>query len=296
MDNVSLVRTARALILFLLVFAFTGCTSRKEPPAEAKGRVNATGAFVNYFGPVPPVDKGTCYGFVIYFPSAKEPGKVLPFPFFTFDEASIKKVALGKLLAGMGDQKAYQGELAQPFPAGSRVLDVSQSGGTVSVSFSKELGTMKPDPQAERAIVNAVVLTMRQFSGVTDVTIKVDGAYTAFNKLVAEADEKAVLPLTEPRLLGVVGMKEKGAAKVEEVDAFFDRPVDIKELSLSGADGKKIDGEIYQSVFDMAGVLKTRTPLSLQAGAPIKVHWKITDKLGRSASGDDDVALEIKEH
>ncbi|QXE91979.1 GerMN domain-containing protein [Geomonas subterranea] len=295
MTQMNLARIVRGVFL-LLVVVFAGCTSRQDTPPEAKGRVNATGAFVKYFGPVPPVDKGTCYGFVIYFPSAREPGKVLPFPFFSFDEASLKKVALGKLIAGMGDQKAYQGELAQPFPAGSRILDVSQTAGTVTVDFSKELNSVKPDPQVRQAVVNAVTLTLRQFNGVTTVVIKVEGAGSPLNKLVAKADESAVLPLAAPRLLGVTGMKEKGAANIEEIDAFFDRPVDIKELSLSGADGKKIEGDIFQSVFDMAGVLKAKTPLTLQAGAPIKVHWKITDKLGRSASGDADVALEIKEH
>ncbi|MBJ6800811.1 GerMN domain-containing protein [Geomonas sp. Red259] len=280
--------------LFLLVAFFVGCTSRQEPPAEAKGRVNATAAFVKSFGPVPPVDKGTCYGFVIYFPSAKEAGKVLPFPFFTFDEASLKKVALGKLVAGMGDQKAYQGELAQPFPAGSRVLEVSETAGTVTVNFSKEVNSAKE--QQQQALVNAVVLTLRQFTGVTKVVIKVEGAENSLEKLVAKTDESAVLPLAPPRLLGVVGMKEKGAANVEEIDAFFDRPVDIKELTLSGTDGKKIEGDIFQSVFDMAGVLKSKTPLSLQEGTPVKIHWRVTDKLGRSASGDGEIPLEIRQH
>ncbi|MBU5637072.1 GerMN domain-containing protein [Geomonas sp. Red69] len=296
MANMNLARTVRCVCLLLLVTAFAGCTSRQEPPPEAKGRVNATGAFVKHFGAVPPVDKGSCYGFVIYFPSAREAGKVLPFPFFSFDEASLKKVALGKLIAGMGDQKSYQGELTQPFPVGSRVLDVSQSAGTVTVNFSKELNSIKSDPQVQQAVVNAVTLTLRQFAGVTTVVFKVEGADSSLNKLVAKADESAVLPLAAPRLLGVTGMKEKGAANVEEIDAFFDRPVDIKELTLSGADGRKIEGDIYQSVFDMAGVLKARNPQPYQPGTPLKVRWKVTDKLGRSASGDADVALEIKEH
>ena len=294
MTTDTLIRTVRIVSLILLVAFFVGCTSRQEPPAEAKGRVNATAAFVKYFGPVPPVDKGTCYGFVIYFPSSKEAGKVTPFPFFTFDEASLKKVALGKLIAGMGDQKAYQDELAQPYPVGSRVLDISQNAGTLTVNFSKEVNSIKE--QQQQAAVNAVVLTLRQFTAVTKVVITVEGAETPLEKLVAKADESAVLPLAPPRLLGVVGMKEKGGGNVEEIDAFFDRPVDIKELALSGTDGKKIEGDIYQSVFDMAGVLKTKTPLSLSQGARIKVHWQITDKLGRSASGDGEVPLEIKQH
>ena len=61
----------------------------------------ATAAYEKYFGAAPSVDKGTAYAFVIYFPSSKEPGKVVPFPFFTFDEGSIKKVAVERLLGGL---------------------------------------------------------------------------------------------------------------------------------------------------------------------------------------------------
>jgi hypothetical protein len=296
MENSNLFRLSSLAALLFLMVVFAGCNARKEPPAEAKGRVHATGAFVSQFGPVPPIDKGTCYGFVIYFPSAKEPGKVLPFPFFSFDEGSLKKVALGKLVAGKGDLPAYHGELAQPFPAGTLVLDVSQSGDTVSVNFSKELAGAQLDAKVQQSLVNAVVLTLRQFPGVSRVAIKVDGADTPLNKLTASADEKSVLPLAPPRLLGVTGMKEKGRTDIEEIDAFFDRPVDIKELTLSGADGKKIDGEIFQSVFDMAGVLKAKKPQPYTPGTTIKVHWKVVDKIGRASSGDTDVALEVKEH
>lgn len=296
MENVNLVRLIRSAVLVLLLAFVAGCNSSKQPPAQGKGRVSATDAFVKYFGPAPTADKGSCYAFVIYFPSAKEPGKVVPFPFFSFDEASLKKVALGKLIAGMGEMKSFQGELMQPFPSGSRVLDVSQSGDTVTVDFSKELAAAKLDPQAQRALVNAVTLILRQFTGVARVAIKVEGAESPLDKLTGSADASAVLPLAAPRLLGVTGMKEKGESNIEEIDAFFDRPVDIKELTLSSADGNKIEGDIYQSVFDMAGVLKAKTPKPLQAGTPIKVHWKVTDKLGRSASGDGEVPLEVKEH
>jgi germination protein M len=296
MRNLHLVRFIRSAVFIVLLALVAGCNASKEPPAEGKGRVSATGAFVKYFGSAPTADKGSCYAFVIYFPSAKEPGKVVPFPFFSFDEASLTKVALGKLIAGMGDVKSYRGELSLPFPAGTRVLDVNQSGDTVTANFSKELAAGKLDPQAQRAVANAVALTLRQFAGVGKVTIKVEGADDPVAKLAAAADEKAVLPLPPPRLLGVTGMKEKGAAGVEEVDAFFDRPVDIKELTFSGADGKKLEGEIYQSVFDMAGVLKAKNPQPFKAGTPITVHWKVIDKLGRSASGDGEVLLEVKEH
>ena len=81
--------------IFTIVFFTTlvACTRSQEPPASKQVRVSATKAFEKYFGPAPSTDKGACYAFVIYFPSAKEPGKVVPLPFFSFDESSLKKVA-----------------------------------------------------------------------------------------------------------------------------------------------------------------------------------------------------------
>jgi hypothetical protein len=87
-----------ALVGFLI---YTITFHKKEIPVEKPGKVSATPAYEKYFGAAPSVDKSTAYAFVIYFPSSKEPGKVVPFPFFTFDEGSIKKVAIERLLGGM---------------------------------------------------------------------------------------------------------------------------------------------------------------------------------------------------
>lgn len=287
-------RYLRSFILFLVVATLAACNASERKPAEAgkTGSVKATKAYVKEFGPAPAVEKGTAYAFVIYFPSAKDPGKVLPFPFFSFDEASLKKVALAKLIGGLGDLKSYQGEIAQPFPAGTRLLDLRQDGGAVTAIFSKEVSGARSD----QGLINAVVLTLKQFEGVEKVAIQVEGVPASAEKQAQKADESAVLPLGPPRLLSVTGMKEKGAATVEEVDAFFDRPVQIKELRLLGADGKPFEGEIFHSVFDMAGVLKPKDPAKFSAGLPIQVRWDVTDKVGRNSSGQTEMMLEIREH
>lgn len=287
-------RYLRSFILFLVVAVLAACNASERKPAQAEkpGSVKATKAFVKEFGPAPAVEKGTAYAFVIYFPSAKQPGKVLPFPFFSFDEASLKKVALAKLIGGLGDQKSYRGEIAQPFPAGTRLLELQESGASVTAVFSKELA----DARSDQGLINAVVLTLKQFEGVEKAALQVEGAPEGMDKQAQKADESAVLPLAPPRLLSVTGMKEKGAATVEEVDAFFDRPVQIKELRLLDADGKPFEGEIYHSVFDMAGVLKPKNPAKFSAGMPVQVRWSVTDKLGRNSSGQTEMMLEVREH
>lgn len=280
----------------LLFAAILGCTPGDKTASKGEGGVSATAEFVKHFGAAPAVDKGKAYAFVIFYPSAREPGKVMPFPFFSFDEPSLKKVALAKLVGGMGDFRSYRGEIAHPFPAGTRVLDLVQNGGTVTVTFSKEISAIAPGSAAERAAMNAVSLTLRQFEGVKGVSALVEGGKAALSGAANKADSGAVLPLGPPRLLSVTAMKEKGEDRVEEVDAFFDRPVQIEELVMSGADGKPFEGETYQSVFDMAAVLKPKDAARFTAGMPVMVRWKVVDKLGRGASGQSDLLLEVKEH
>lgn len=289
-------RYLKAALAILFVAALAACTQKDRQESGQHGSVSATKAFIKHFGAVPSVETGTAYAFVIYFPSAGEPGKVLPFPFFSFDQATLKRVALAKLIGGMGEIKAYQGELLQPFPRGTRVLDVTQANGKVTANFSKELAGAELDPASERALANAVVLTLRQFEGVSSVAIQVEGAPGGLDRQTKDADEGAIVQPAAPRLLGVTAMKDKGESEVEEVDVFFDRPVNIAELVIAGADGKPFQGDVYQSVFDMAGVLKPKDPVLFKAGLPLKVRWKVTDKLGRTASGETEVSLEVREH
>lgn len=285
-----------AMFSAMVFIALAACNRRQEVPPAAQTRVSATKAFEKYFGPAPTTDKGTCFAFAIFFSSTKEPGKVIPFPFFTFDEATLKRVAVQRLLTGMADIKSYQGEILQPFPPGTRLLDLSDKAGVVTVNFSKEVSGIAPGSVLGTALANAVALTLKQFDGVTTVKVLVEGKDSGFNKYLQAADESAVQKLCPPRLLGVTAMRERGAAKVEEVDAFFDRPVDIKSLAIASADGTPYQGVIYQSVFDMAGVLKLKEPATFTPGMPIKVTWQVTDKLGSTAEGTSVVPLEVKEH
>src|SRR3974390_3423471 len=79
------------VLAVLALSLLSACTKKQGPLPPKQARVSATKAYEKYFGPAPTTDKGTCYAFVIYFPSVKQPGKVVPFPFFTFDERSLKK-------------------------------------------------------------------------------------------------------------------------------------------------------------------------------------------------------------
>jgi germination protein M len=270
-----------------LIYALT--FQKKEIPVEKPGKVLATPAFEKYFGAAPSVDKGMAYAFVIYFPSSKTPGKVVPFPFFTFDEGSLRKVAIERLLSGM-DTGSYQGEFIL-FPAGSRLIAISDDQGTVTVNLSKEL-----DTSIGEASARALALTLGQFKGVRDVRLQVEGKENQLNAFVKNVTDSAVQQPSPPRLLSVTAMRDKGARHIEDVNAFFDRPVEIKELKLFSKDGQPFAGDLYHSVFDMAAVLKPKDPSQFRERMPIKVRWKVVDKLGRQAEGDSTWLLEVKQH
>ena len=91
------------------------------------------------------------------------------------------------------------------------------------------------------------------------------------------------------------GERQRGK-NVEEVSAYFDRPVDVQEVTMTDQQGKPFAGDMYHSVFDMAAVLKPKEPGVFKERMPIKVRWKVTDKLGRHAEGDNVWLLEVKEH
>jgi hypothetical protein len=286
----------RALFIAMMVLTVTaGCTRNREAPPAETVRISSTDAYRSWFGPPPTTDKGTCYAFVVFFPSARQPDKVIPFPFFTFDQTSLKRVAIQRLVAGLGDIKSYRGEILQPFPAGTRLLDLSEQGGILTLNFSNELQNIGNNETAKLAIADALHYTGSQFPGVKGVRIEVAGKETGWGKMV-ELPVLAIREPSPPRLLSVTAVKEKGASQIEAVNAYFDRPVEIRALQMIGADGKPFSGDIYHSVFDMAAVLKPADASRFQAGMPVKVRWDVTDKLGRHAAGESDETLEVKEH
>lgn len=283
-----------ALTLLLLLFFAVGCSKKESQPSQVT-RVSVTKAYEKYFGPAPTTDKGTCFAFVIYFPSAKNPGKVVPFPFFTFDEGSIKKVAVERLLSGM-DLPAYRGEFLLPFHSNTRLLGLTEDKGSVTLNFNKDFVNIKGDRTSEKGVLNALALTLSQFTGIREVHVSVEGKKEALTHNPLTVDESAVIEPGPPRLLEIVGLRDKGTKMIEGVHVYFDRPVDIMDLSLADQNGKQFSGKIFHSVFDMAAVLKPKDPSHFKDGMPIMVRWKVADKKGRSAEGNTVLPLEIKEH
>lgn len=288
--------------LLLFIFPVAACKKKEGPSPQNQVRVSTTKAYEKYFGPAPTTDKGTCFAFVIYFPSAKSPGKVVPFPFFTFDEESIKKVAVERLLSGM-DIPAYRGEFLQPFHPGTRLLGLTEDKRSVTLNFSKEFINLKADKTCEQGVLDALALTFSQFKGVREVRIAVEGKvgvipfpHGCLIRQPLTVDESEVMEPGPPRILEIAALKDKGAKTIEGVHVYFDRPVDVKDFSLADKNSKPFAGESFHSVFDMAAILKPKDPSLFMAGMPVKVRWKVVDKKGRGSEGETSLPLAIKEH
>ena len=250
-----------SLLTILALVILSACTKQQESAPAKPTRVSVTKAYEKYFGPAPTTDKGTCYAFVIYFPSAKEPGKVIPFPFFTFDEGSMKKVAVERLLGGM-EVSAYKDEILQPFAQGARLLELAQADGLWKVDLSRDF--LAPGVSRD-GMLHALVMTLTQFEGVRGIRVLAEGKDLDYARGPLLPDASMVLDPSPPRLLSVTAVKDKGAKNVEDVGAYFDRPVDIRELRMTGRDGKPFEGEVFHSVFDMAAVLKPKEPCRVQS-------------------------------
>ncbi len=284
--------TLLSLVVLLLGVTLAACKKKEAPSPAAPTRVSATKAYEKYFGPAPTTAKGTCYAFVIYFPSAREPGKVVPFPFITFDEGSMEKVAVERLLAGM-EVPTYRGEIAQPFAPGTRLLALDQVDALKRVDLAE--GFLAPGADLD-GMLHALVMTLAQFPEVHGVRLLQGGKDLNWARGPQKPAGEWVREPGPPRLLSVTAVKDKGAKGVEDVSAYFDRPVDIREFGMTDRDGKPFAGETFHSVFDMAAVLKPKDPGLFKERMPIKVRWKVTDKLGRQGEGESVWPLEVKEH
>ena len=276
-----------ALLVGFLVYGVT--YRKKEIPVEKPGKVTATQAYLEHFGHAPGVPKGDAFAFVLYFPLAETPGKVLPLPFFTFDRQTMRKVALERLISG-NNVGPYKGKFELPFP-GLRLLSLEEKGETVTATFSKELPTAEEKTPGVGFAV-AAAMTLYQFDGVRKVVIKSEDGRT----YAPGNDPRSVSDLPPPQLLNVVAMKEKGEKDVHEVDVFFDRPIDFQVINIGDAGGGLFKGDVYASAFDMAAVLKPKDPSLFQQGKRVKVSWKVTDKKGRISEGTQELEIEVKEH
>ncbi len=284
---------ARLSLLLLLLLTALGCERKEEVVVESPrtaGNVLASGAYLTYFGEPPTVAEGTCYALVGFFPLAEQPEKVTPFPLFMFNHENQLQVVTEQLLQ-WGEGWDMGGVAHNPFPPGTELYSLTKEEDLVRVELSPVVLT-GTDEGDKKLILAAIGHTLAQFEGVRRVMVVAGGELLPFqSERGFFPDPGAVVPPGAPRVLSVAGVWAEGAADPEEVSIFFDRPVTVDTVRVA-VDGRRLEGDYFRSVFDMAVVVHPQQAEQLHAGLPVTVAWRVGDRLGRQGEGEKTFALQ----
>jgi hypothetical protein len=277
-------------LLFLL--SLSGC-QQQETPKSAFGIVEANQAYRQYFGAPPTVNKGRGFARVGFLPLRKSPDKVRPIPLYLFVERDQLEQMLKRLISGEiilpPDSPLYQ-----PFPADLQLEVGPLEEGTLTLTL---IMRQLPSETDLAAIALSLTETSVQFDGVARVRILFNAEPLA--QMPAEGfihTPRQVLPVAPPAMIMIAGMWAKGAEALEEILIDFDRPVTVNRFQLFDAAGKKVAGETFTSVFDMAVVIHPKHPEAFRDGTVLRAEWAVTDALGRTNHGVNTLPLRRFEH
>jgi germination protein M len=287
-------RIKKSLLALIALAALlpAGC-DRVGQRAAAPGAVKANAAFLDHFGEPPVPEQGTCFARVGYFPLARDPARGRAVPLFLFRESGQLPLLLDRLLDRDWEFPPSSG-LLHPFPPGSRLLITEQAGDTITIDLHLPAAAEKMEPAA---MIGPLVETALQFEELERVFVTLAGVPLAGTPAGGfRHDPRRIAPAGPPLPLMVVGSWEEGDEDPEEILVNFDRPVTVHEIRLLDAAGREIRGDFFRAGFDMAVVVHPAEPRSVRAGMTVRVAWRVTDRLGRTGSGEQSFVLERHDH
>jgi germination protein M len=260
---------ASAAALAVLV----SCTSSPKP---MKPFVHTTKAFDAVFGELPPMTvPGPCYATVVYFPSAKTPGKYLPVPIFSTEQGKEESLAVRTVIRGI-DQEEFAKEVVFPFPKGADLLSLGYEGTFKAAALS----------QKEREIAaRSVALTVAQFGKATAVDItdaegKVD--------LIGRSGEAETADPGNPKALGLLAIREEEGKPATSLSLLFDRPVFVEEIAFFPPGGESpTPGKSYATGFGMSVEFHPDPGIFFEAKDAYRIRFKVRDGKGRTAAGEE---------
>jgi hypothetical protein len=282
----------RTLIGLAVLLALAGC---KEPgPAGTTGTVKANAAFLQHFGEPPTPEQGTCFARVGYFPLAGEPDRVRAVPLFIFREEG-QLAHLLTAFSGTAWDFPPQSGLLNPFPPDTSIKVTSQDGDSVTIDLVVP-GAAQDSPEL-RGMIAAVVETALQYEEISRVFLTVAGAPVASTPGDGfRHDPGRIAPAGLPLPLMVGGNWEPDQEDPEEIFINFDRPVTVEELRLLDGAGQELQGEYFRTGFDMTVVFMPAAKRIFREGITVRVAWRVSDRLNRTASGETDFILKRFDH
>lgn len=274
-------------VMFALLLVSPGCQQEEAPPVRA-GLVTATEAYLESFGTPPQGKSGRAYAAVVYLPTKEMPGKLLAFPVFLYTEESQLEKVLEKLISGdlVSSEKM---NVYNPFPGDLEFVIESLKDDVLTLNLNISKQWAETD---QKSAVIALRETALQFNEVSAVKIMLNGSFVSgMPKNGFQHQQGLIAQMTPPKLILMAGVWEEGQETPEEILIEFDRPIKIKSFNLYHSDGKKIEGDYYTSIFQMAVVLHPERPELFKEGAVLRAEWSVVDYLGRANSGVDMMAL-----
>lgn len=276
------------IISLLCVFTFVGC-QQEEMPVENTGIVEATKAYLKYYG-VPPQGKaGRAYAAVGYLPTKEDPQKIGPLPIFLFTKENQTKKVLKKLVSGellTSDRQIYD----NPFPEDMEIHLKLMQEGTLVLDL---VTTQQWGQELQRAGMVALMETALQFDEVEFVKVTLNGEPVPWAEAGGyQRQPELIIDVPPPILIFMIGAWEKGQDEPEELLVEFDRPVKVTTFELYHLDGQKVEGDYFKSIFQMAVVIHPKFPELFKEGTSLRAKWTVVDELGRVNSGVDTMPLE----
>ena len=276
-----------AIIFSFSVFSLAGC-QQEEAPVENIGIVEATEAYLKFYG-VPPQGKaGRAYAAVGYLPTKDNPEKIGPLPIFLFTEENQIEKVLKKLVSGdliTSDKQLYN----NPFPVDLEILAKPIEEKTLALDLVTD---QQWKDEILRAGTIALMETALQFDDVKFVKVTLNGVPLQW---IPDAGYQkrleAVIDVPPPILILMAGAWEKGQDEPEEILVEFDRPVKVNSFELYHLGGQKVQGDYFKSIFQMAVVVHPESPELFQEGTSLRAEWNVVDELGRVNSGVDTMPL-----
>jgi len=268
--------------VFVAAALAAGC-SRQSPPQKAL--IHTTKAFDAIFGELPPISvPGPCYATVAYFPSAREPGKVLPVPIFSAEQGKEERLSVRTVIRGIAGAGGLSAKIAPPFPPGSDLDALSVEGGVAKIKVGGPFRAVDFPAVAREAAARALALTVAQFGKAREIDVT-DATGTAHFRGTAE--EAAVADVGPPEVLGLLAIKEKMDRPATVLSVLFDRPVFVEDIAFV-AQGANVPvaGKLYATGFGMTAELHPDRAVSLNTRDAWRVKVKVRDGKGRRADED----------
>jgi hypothetical protein len=266
----------------------TGCPDEQQTSDPESGYVSATEAYLTYFGKPPQGKEGRAFARVAYLPMTNDPGKIRALPIFLYDETDQVAKILQRLISDTLILPS-DSNLHKPFPNDLQVTVSPVEDGTQTLHLET---AQSWDKTSQELTARAFAETALQFVGTRRVRVTLnDKPLPAMPSEGYKHQPDMIDDVGLPQLVLMAGVWNAEDSAPAELLIEFDRPVRLNVFSLTDADGNKVEGDYYISIFQMAVVVHPEEPGRYQAGTPLHAVWDITDDLGRRSQGEKTLSL-----